>query len=162
MNLDISRLPVLQGVVAFLLIAMAVGFAGAFMATSDDGEELPPNGGNGEPTATPADGGTPPPANGDTFDVSMGDNFFEPDEFTVSAGSTITFNLTNDGVAIHNMRISGEDNEYTTGDDAVSDPDVVSGGQTATLTWTAPDSPGEIPFRCDFHPVDMVGTITVQ
>jgi plastocyanin len=105
------------------------------------------NGGNGEEV---------------TFDVSMKDNLFDPAEFTVPAGAKVTFNLTNDGAAIHNMRIAGEDGDYNTGDDAVSDPDLVSAGGTATLEWTAPNESGEILFQCDLHPTDMVGTITVE
>ena len=35
-------------------------------------------------------------------------------------------------------------------------------GDTGTLTFTAPDEPGEIQFRCDFHPDVMTGTITVE
>lgn len=161
MKIDFTRLPVLEGVVAFLLIAMAVGFMLAFMSTSGDELETPANGngGNGEPTATPDNGNG---GNGDQIAVDMGDNFFDPDAITVSAGQTVTFDLTNIGGAIHNMRIAGEDGEYNTDDDAVSDPEVISGGESGTLTWTAPDAAGEIVFQCDFHPTDMVGTITVE
>jgi plastocyanin len=116
---------------------------GASATETDDG-----NGGNG--------GGE------ETFDVSMGDNFFEPNEFTVAPGSTLTFNLTNDGTAIHNMRIFGEDNESGNDDDAVSDPDLVMAGESATLEWTAPDEPGVYDFYCDYHTTDMTGTITVE
>ena len=104
-----------------------------------------------------------------TFDVSMGDtiepeitNFFEANTFTVSPGQEVTFNLTNDGDAIHNMRIAGGDGEYDTDDDTVSDPDLFQAGDTGTLVWTAPDEAGEIIFRCDFHPLDMIGTISVE
>ena len=104
-----------------------------------------------------------------TFDVSMGDtiepeitNFFELNEFTVSPGQEVTFNLTNDGGAIHNMRISGADGEYDTDDDTVSDPDLMQAGDAGTLVWTAPDEAGEVIFRCDFHPLDMIGTISVE
>ena len=97
-----------------------------------------------------------------SFGVTMTENKFDPTEFTVAAGSTVTFNLANDGAAIHNMRIAGEDAKYNSDDDTVSDPDLVNGGETATLAWTAPDSPGEINFQCDIHPTDMLGLITVE
>jgi plastocyanin len=103
-----------------------------------------------------------------SFDISMGDtlepavtNFFELNEFTVSPGQEVTFNITNDGIAIHNMRIDGGDGGYDTNDDTVSDPELFQAGGAGTLVWTAPDEPGEIIFRCDFHPLDMVGTISV-
>jgi plastocyanin len=132
-------------VLATLLIAAACG------GDDDGGDD---NGGNGD------DGN----GNGGevTFDVSMGDNFYEPNEFTVSAGATVTFNLSNDGTAIHNMRVDGGDGEYNTDDDTVSDPDLMNAGDTGTLTWTAPSEAGEVIFQCDFHPTDMFGTITVE
>jgi plastocyanin len=98
----------------------------------------------------------------ETFDIVMTDNLFDPAELTVGAGSDVTFNITNDGAAIHNMRVLGEDGEANTDDDAVSDPDLVSAGDSATLEWTAPDAPGVYDFVCDFHLPDMSGTITVE
>ncbi len=119
------------------------------------------SGGDGGGATTPADGG-----NGageeQTFDVRMGDNFFEPNKLTVPAGATVTINLTNGGKAIHNMRVSGEDGKFNTDDDAVSDPDLFKAGDTGTVVWTAPDEPGEIDFQCDFHTTDMTGKITVK
>jgi plastocyanin len=109
---------------------------------------------------------TSPPSNGDggevTFDISMGDNFFEPNEFTVAPGTVITFNITNGGAAVHNMHVAGADNVYDTDDDAVSDPAMFTAGDTGTLVWTAPSEPGVYNFRCDFHPDQQTGTITVQ
>ena len=102
-----------------------------------------------------------PGAEGDAI-ISMGDNFFDPNDITVATASDTTFQLMNNGSAIHNMRIAGEDGEYETDDDTVSDPDIVSGGETATLDWTAPAGAGEIIFRCDFHPAEMTGTLAVQ
>ena len=112
-------------------------------------------------------GGGPTPGGGGEFDFSMGDNFFEFEgeqnpTITVAAGAELTFNLTNDGTAIHNMRVAGEDNSFNTSDDAVSDPELMSAGETGTLTWTAPPEPGDHAYRCDFHPDDMKGTITVE
>lgn len=159
MKLDITKLPVLEGVIFFLLVAMAAGFTGAFLYTADDDEGAP--NGNGEPTAAPTDGATTPPA-GDTFDISMGDNFFEPKDVTVSAGASATFNVANDGAAIHNLRIAAADNEYDTGDDVLTEL-VMAAGAEDTITWTVPSEPGVYDFRCDYHwQVGMIGTITVQ
>jgi plastocyanin len=161
MKLDLTKMPVAQGIILFLLVATGIGFYGAFMATDDDGEAVD---GNGSPTATPADGnGTP---TGDQIAISMGDNFFDPTDFSVGAGQTVTFNITNDGAVIHNMHVSvgGEftGNPCDGSADPCSDPNILPGGSTATLDFTAPDAPGEVPFRCDFHPVEMTGVITVQ
>jgi plastocyanin len=117
------------------------------------------------------DGG---PVNGDgaetSFDIAMhetGGNFFDLEgeknpTLRVPAGEEITVNLTNDGAAIHNMRFAGDDNKYDNGDDAVSEPALVSATQTATLTFTAPEEKGSYDYRCDYHPTDMLGEIEVQ
>ncbi len=149
---------------AFLILGIALLAA----ACSSDGDD--DDGATGETPAadeTPADDGDD--AGPVSFDISMGDtvepeitNFFEADTFTVSTGQEVTFNITNDGVAIHNMRIAGADGEYDTDDDTVSDPDLFQAGDTGTLVWTAPDEAGEIIFRCDFHLRDMIGTISVE
>ena len=96
-----------------------------------------------------------------SFDVSMGDNFYKPNQFTVKAGQKVTFHFKNEGIAIHNMRISGADNKYETEDDALSDPRMIPSGGTGTLEWTAPDKAAEIKVRCEFHPTDSTGIIKV-
>jgi plastocyanin len=95
-----------------------------------------------------------------TYDVEMGDNFFRPNNLVAAVGQKVTVNLHNSGQAIHNMRQAGADNEYDSDDDAVSDPEAVTPGKTATLEFTI-DQAGVFNFRCDFHPVDMTGTLTV-
>jgi plastocyanin/mono/diheme cytochrome c family protein len=115
------------------------------------------------PTATPTVPGeqpTPPPGPEVTYDVEMGDNFFRPNNLVAAVGQKVTINLRNIGQMIHNMRQAGADNEYDSGDDAVSDPEAVPPGATATLEITV-DQAGIFNFRCDFHPVDMKGTLTV-
>ena len=116
-------------------------------------------GGGGDDSGDNGDNGADGPV---SFDVSMGDNFFEPKEFTVKTGQKVTFNLKNEGAAIHNMRIAGADNEYNTDDDALSDPSQFSPGDTGTLEWTATDKAGEIDLKCEFHPTDSTGIINVE
>jgi plastocyanin len=161
MKIDLTKLPVGEAVIGFLVIATIVTFALAFSQVDGDVEGGAEETVTEAPTATPGDGETPPQG-GNEIAVSMGDNFFDPEEISVAAGADLTFAITNDGSAIHNMRVAGADNEYDSDDDAVSDPDIVTSGDSATLTWTAPDSAGVIDFRCDFHPTDMVGKIIVE
>ena len=97
-----------------------------------------------------------------SFDISLGDNFFEANEFTLSPGQEVTFNITNNGSDVHNMRVDGGDGEYDTDDDTVSDPDLFQAGDTGTLVWTAPGETGAIIFRCDFHPTEMTGAISLE
>lgn len=158
MKLDLTKLPVLEMIVGFLLLALAVTFIGAFAATEGSGGE------DGDAASeTPSDGQTPggTPSTGDIA-VTMQDNSFDPGGLIVATGDSVTFQITNDGRATHNMRIAGADGAYDTDDDGVSDPAAMRGGDTGTLAFTAPDSPGDIDFQCDFHPTEMTGTITVQ
>lgn len=142
---------VLPRIPRLLLVSGVLALAVALLAMSCGGE-----------AEAPAGNETPPTDGSVTFEVSIGDNFFEPKEFTVRPGQTVTFNLTNNGAAIHNMHIAGPDGRYDTDDDAVSDPEMLNPGETATLEWTAPDEPGDIVFRCDFHPIEQTGTISIQ
>lgn len=115
--------------------------------------------------ATSADGGDGGFAGSEApdreFDLVMGDNTFEPDAFAATGGEAIAFNISNRGKAVHNVRIAGADNEYITGDDAVSLPTLIYADETATLEWAAPGVGGTFDFRCDFHPA-MAGTIVVE
>jgi plastocyanin len=168
MKLDITKLPVVEGVIAFFVIVLGVTFAGAFAATDSGGEgaavaESPTPQETAE--ATPSDGGTPAP--GGPIPIVMHDNRFDPNEFTTAAGGTVTFDITNEGRALHNMHLAGEGGDFTEdfcegGGDPCSDPNQVRGGQTATLTWQVPAGPGEVDFRCDFHPTEMTGSITIK
>jgi plastocyanin len=168
MKFDITKLPVIEGTIGFFIVVIIVTFIGAFSATGGGAEdEAVP--GSPTPRESPQDGGTPPP-NGDgngPIPVIMNDNSFDPDEITVPAGASVTFNLTNEGGAIHNMHIAGPDGEYSEdfcegGGDPCSDPTRVRGGDAATLTWEVPPSTGEVDFRCDFHPQQMTGKITIE
>ena len=97
-----------------------------------------------------------------SFNVSMGDNFYEPNVFRVKAGQEVTFRLENEGAAVHNMLIAGADNKFNTEDDALSEPREIRSGGTGSLEWTATDKAGEIKVRCEFHPTDSTGTIKVE
>ncbi len=164
MKLDLTKLPVGEMLIGFLMAALVVTFVGAFMATdSGTGKEAPPA--SATPGASPSPGASP---TGGGLAVTMRDNKFEPSELTVAAGSTVTINLTNSGTATHNMHIAGTGNKYGVsfcepgGAEPCSDPNIVAGSSTATLAWKVPATSGKIDFRCDFHPTEMKGTITIQ
>ncbi len=158
MKLDLTRLPVGEMMVGFLIVSLLVTFILAFTLV-DSGTNATDDGVI-DVASTPIAGGA---------EIVMGDNFFDPNDITVAAGDAVTFNVTNGGVAIHNMHIAQPDGSYSGGncevggEDPCSDPDIVRGGESAVLAWDVPDTPGTtIPFRCDFHPVEMTGTLTVQ
>lgn len=154
MKIDLSKLPVGEAVIGFLLLATIATFVVAFSIVDTKVDET-----EGEPSPTASDGGETP-APGDRG-IVMHDNSFDPDSLTVVSGEDTTIAVLNEGSAIHNVRIAGLDGDYDTDDDIVSDPDTIRGGQSGTIEWT-PEAPGEQDFRCDFHPSEMTGTITVQ
>ena len=156
------------GSIAVLAATVLAGGAIFAVVEDDEGEAS-----GEEPTAaaSPDDGaaadGTP-----GSLAVSMGDNFFEfageaEPAIAVAAGEEITIDLTNDGLAIHNMHIAGTDNEFGDaicelgGEEPCSDPDLFQAGDTGSITFSF-DEPGTFIFRCDFHPAEMIGTIEVQ
>ncbi len=157
-------------IASIAVLATAVLAGGAIFAVveDDEGEALEET-----PTATasPDDGAAPDGAPG-SLAVSMGDNFFEFEGETgptiaVAASEEITIDLTNGGLAIHNMHIAGTDNEFgvtickSGEEEPCSDPDLFQAGDTGTITFSF-DEPGTFIFRCDFHPAEMTGTIEVQ
>jgi nitrite reductase (NO-forming) len=124
-----------------------------------DGEPSPtaePTGASPQPTTT----ATEAPRVTEEIPVEMDDNVFLPGDLTVEAGSEVTFVLENIGVIPHNMRIADDAGSYDGG--PISEPELINGGDSGELTWQVPDNAGTYAFRCDVHPVDMVGTITVQ
>ncbi|MEP7215463.1 MAG: cupredoxin domain-containing protein, partial [Anaerolineaceae bacterium] len=96
-----------------------------------------------------------------TFTQLMSDNVFGTKTFTLSIGQPVTFNLVNNGKVVHNMRIADAKGSYDSSQSAVSVPELVPAGKTGTLTWT-PTAAGTYDFRCDVHPDQMTGTITVK
>ncbi|MCH8345660.1 MAG: cupredoxin domain-containing protein [Chloroflexi bacterium] len=113
-----------------------------------------------EPTGETPEAGEEEPVDV-TFDVSMGDHFFEPSELEVEAGQTFRINLTNDGEYIHNLHMTGADGEYDTGDDLMSTPKFQKAGETGELVGRL-DTPGVYSFHSDSQSTEMTGTITVK
>lgn len=87
--------------------------------------------------------------------VTMKDNSFDPKNIEVPTGKEVTFDLKNEGSAIHNMSVKVD------GKEIVSEPDTVRAGQSAKLVATFAKA-GTYDFKCDFHPTDMTGKITVK
>ncbi len=96
--------------------------------------------------------------------LDMGDNFFEYDgerEPTVTVTNGDIVPVMNIGAAIHNVHVANADGDYgDCGDDVCTDPETVRGGQESTMTVDL--DPGEYKFQCDFHPVEMKGTLVVE
>ncbi len=115
--------------------------------------------GGGESGSKTTSSGSPKASGGgsETIAVSMKDNFFEPKEISVERGKAITFNVKNEGQAIHDMHIMSQAAE---GKDFVSNT-TVQPGTNSSFTATFAKA-GTLKFQCDYHLPDMVGTITVK
>ena len=180
----------IAAVIAIVAIALAGGTTWALI--EEDGPSAEENGGeqaNGgatdveptdgaptdvEPTDSEPTGGDPSDGGllilGDTI---LGEFFFEHEgtrnpDISVPLGQEVTFELENRGTAIHNVQVNGTDNTYAVdicepGDASrfCSDPGIMFGSDTGTLTVQF-DEPGIYNFRCDFHLIDMVGTLVVE
>jgi plastocyanin len=160
---------VIGGVLGLAALALIGGTIWA--VSEEDGghaEAEVENGGGGE--GENGGGGGGEGGGGASEQITLGDNFFEYDgeqapTITVPAGSETVFEIVNDGSAIHNMHVAptGEFVEDTCepgGDVPCSDPNIIPGGDTATITINL--AAGEYPFRCDFHKDEMTGTLVVE
>lgn len=151
------------GVAAVAVATLAIG--GTAAAIYDEGNKEV----KAEPTApvatapTAPGGGATPSAPG-APEIDMTDNKFSVTDITVKSGDTI--NISNKGQAIHNVHISGPDGNFAApfckagGPEPCSKPASVPAGTAATLAVAIP--PGTYNYRCDFHPDEMKGKITVQ
>jgi plastocyanin len=162
MRLD--RLPVGEALVGFLAVVLIATFLLArreLPASSTAGAGASASAGaSATPAVSTAPGG---------LEITMTDNKFDNTELTAAAGATVTINIKNSGTAVHNLHVAGANGQFgaqyctTNGADPCSNPNRLAAGSTATLTFTVPNTPGaKIPYRCDFHPTDMNGTITVK
>jgi len=86
---------------------------------------------------------------------------FVRNRWTIAVDESVTIRLNNADSQQHNLRLAGPDGEYETQDDAITIPEVLSGGETGELTF-APLVSGDYTFRCDFHPGTMGGSIEVE
>jgi mono/diheme cytochrome c family protein/plastocyanin len=87
------------------------------------------------------------------------DNFFTLNNFSVKVGEEVTIRLANPGLAPHNLRIAGLDGEWNSDDDFTTA--ILMNGEVGEFTFVL-DQPATLVFRCDVHPLDMWGQITVS
>jgi plastocyanin len=90
--------------------------------------------------------------------LTIGDNFFRPETVRIKAGQKYRVELTNEGLATHDVWFAGNDNQSSTGDDIRGKP--ISGGGSASVKIEY-DNPGTYYFVCTFH-AGQGGTLLVQ
>jgi plastocyanin len=94
----------------------------------------------GSTTGSPSGGAT----------LTLKDNVFDPADFTVAAGSQIT--LKNEGAALHNFSVEGQDVDKDVKPGETETEDVLEGLQPGTYT-----------MFCKYHrSVGMEGTLTIS
>ena len=153
MKLDVTKLPLGEALIGFVFAAVAVTFVLAFALSSDAGiEDVAPEDGDAVAEVTPADG------DGSVVEIAMIPTIkFDTVDVTVPADQPVTLTADNvDPGIIHNWAL------YT--DESASeliDATVICADCTETISFEPPD-PGVYFFRCDVHPIQMVGTFVVQ
>ncbi len=126
---------------------------GASAAAAASGHDMSPS---------PAAGGASAPASTGTIKVVTKDNLFDPKQITVKAGESVMFDVVNSGKVPHNMRIAPLDGNFDSASSSVTTPEIINAGKSGMLDWKVPSQAGAYKFRCDIHPVEMTGVITVQ
>jgi len=140
------------------LLALALATLLLLPGCSDDGD-----GGGGEATTTPAPTTEAPASR--TVDVAMAavgvypiDPAFDPERIEVPAGATVNLTFTNNeenGLSSHDFVVEGIEGASTA---------VLGPGSSTTITFTAPDEPGEYVFFCsvgDHRSRGMEGVLAV-
>jgi plastocyanin len=111
--------------------------------------------------STPAAGGAATSTTGaTTLNVVAKDFSFDIDKDSIPAGGTINVSFTNEGNAPHTITFyTDEDYTQKVPD---GDSDTVSGGESKDFTFTAPASGDDVYYRCEIHPTQMKGELTLQ
>jgi uncharacterized cupredoxin-like copper-binding protein len=96
--------------------------------------------------------------NGDSsVDVEMGEMYFDPNEISADAGSSLTINFDNAGNQLHDFTIDDLNGEEVEID--------VPAGDQGSVTLDMPDEAGEYVFYCSIpghRDAGMEGTISVN
>ena len=93
------------------------------------------------------------------LEISVEDNFFTKNNLRMRSGDPVTLFVANEGGNQHTLRIAGQDGKYETGDDFASP--VINAGDIDGQSLKELSTPGTYSFRCDIHPAEMFGQITV-
>ena len=138
----------LKAIAGIALVTTALGVAGC---GDDDESTSASTSSTTESTDTSASGG-----GGEATDVSLTEFAIDPQDPTVTAG-TVTFNVSNDGEAVHNLEVEGPNGEAEL--DADLEP-----GDSGTLEVDLSES-GTYEWYCpvgEHRAQGMEGEITVE
>jgi plastocyanin len=129
----------------FILAASLAFVAAACGGGDNEATTAPPTTSSPTPVETTASPTETATSGGAT--LLLQDNVFDPEDFTLSGG---TVTLTNEGAALHNFSVDGQD----------IDKDV-NPGETETEDLELP--PGTYTMFCKYHrSIGMEGTLTIS
>jgi plastocyanin len=134
--------------VAILVVAASIGLAACGGDDDDDGESAA--------TTAPTEETTAAGGGGETVDVKATDFKFDPDDPTVKPGE-VTFDVTNDGEAPHNLEVEGPSGEAEL-------PEDLQAGDSGSFSVDLSE-PGTYRFYCpvgNHEDLGMVGEVTAQ
>jgi plastocyanin len=134
--------------IAVLVVAASLGLAACGGDDDDEGESAA--------TTAPSEETTAAGGGGETVDLTATDFKFNPDDPTVKPGE-VTFKMTNDGQAVHNVEIEGPSGEAEIESD-------VQPGDSGEVSVDLSE-PGSYKFYCpvaNHEELGMVGEVTVQ
>ena len=113
------------------------------------------------PAASGSAAASSPPAGGGTaITVTARDFELGPDEIAASKGETLNIMFSNQGGTAHTFSVFS-DEAYTTPFPG-ADTGQVAAGDTKQLSLTVPADSGDSYFRCNIHPAQMKGEISIE
>ena len=142
------RLLPLAGLVA--LIAATAGVVACRSSSSDKTATSQP-GASSPARATTAGGG---------LNVTARDFLFDPNKLSAKKGQTISINFTNDGSTSHTFTLYTDEDHTKPVANGNSDP--VAAGGSKTLTISLASDSGDLYYRCEIHPGQMTGEISLD
>lgn len=92
----------------------------------------------------------------------MKDNSFDPKTIAVKAGDSVMFDAVNVGKSRTTCASPPSTGNYDAQPGVVTNPEIINAGKSGMIEWKVPTQTGTYKFRCDIHPTEMTGTITVQ
>lgn len=162
MRFDVTKLPMGGILIGFVFVAVVVTFVLAFAFGPDSGIDGP-EGAVAELSPTPeatSEGGETA-GEGTAVVVAMVPVIqFDKTEVAVTAGQPVTVTAENQEPGVfHNWAVYTSREAADSGEDAIAATPICA-DCTETVTFDPPPA-GTYFFRCDVHPIQMVGTFTV-
>ena len=120
-------------------------------------------GSSSDKTATSQPGASSPAratTAGGALNITARDFLFDPNKLSAKKGQTIAINFKNDGSNTHTFTLYTDEDHTKPVANGNSDP--VTAGGSKTLTVSLASDSGDLYYRCEIHPGQMTGEISVD